>query len=88
MNVLTRDGLIDILKHNIVEVTFLKVNGSERIMRCTLRGEMIPNAPLKNGELMIETKTNSNNNISVWDIEANGWRSFRVENVKNISMGN
>jgi hypothetical protein len=82
----TRDGLIDMLRHNIVTVTFTKVNGDERIMKCTLRGEMIPNAPTQNGELVIEQKAKSNN-VAVWDIEANGWRSFKVENVKNISIG-
>jgi hypothetical protein len=82
----TRDGLIDMLRHNIVTVTFTKVNGDERVMKCTLRGELIPNAPTRNGELVVEQKSTSNN-VSVWDVDANGWRSFRVENVKNISMG-
>ncbi len=86
MTMFTRDGLIDMLRHNIVTVTFTKVNGDERVMKCTLRGELIPNAPTRNGELVVEQKSTSNN-VSVWDIDANGWRSFRVENVKNISMG-
>jgi hypothetical protein len=86
MTMFTRDGLIDMLRHNIVTVTFTKVNGDERVMKCTLRGELIPNAPTRNGELVVEQKSTSNN-VSVWDVDANGWRSFRVENVKNISMG-
>ncbi len=86
MTMFTRDGLIDMLRHNVVTVTFTKVNGDERVMKCTLRGELIPNAPTRNGELVVEQKSTSNN-VSVWDIDANGWRSFRVENVKNISMG-
>jgi hypothetical protein len=86
MTIFTRDGLIDMLRHNIVSVTFTKVNGEERIMRCTLQTNYIPNAPIQNGELVVEGKTTSNN-VSVWDIDANGWRSFRVANVKNISIG-
>jgi hypothetical protein len=82
----TRDGLIDMLRNNVVVVTFTKVNGDERVMHCTLQASHIPNAPSQNGELVIETKTNSNT-VSVWDVNANGWRSFRVENVKSISMG-
>jgi hypothetical protein len=82
----TRDGLIDMLRNNVVVVTFTKVNGDERVMHCTLQASYIPNAPSQNGELVIETKTNSNT-VSVWDVNANGWRSFRVENVKSISMG-
>lgn len=84
----TRDGLIDMLRHNVVVVTFTKTNGTERVMRCTLISEYIPNAPTNNGEIVLEQKTNStSNNVSVWDIESNGWRSFRVSSVKSISMG-
>lgn len=83
--IFTRDGLIDMLRSNIVTVTFTKVNGEERVMTCTLLSEHIPNAPTTNGELVV--KETSSSTVSVWDINANGWRSFRVENVKSISMG-
>lgn len=85
MTMFTRDGLIDLLRHNIVEVTFTKVNGDERVMRCTLQPTHIPNASTRNGELVIERAVSSNN-VSVWDINANGWRSFRVVNVKSVSI--
>ncbi len=86
MTTFTRDGLIDMLRHNIVTVTFTKVNGDERVMKCTLLPEHVPNASTNNGQLVIETKSVSNT-IPVWDLTANGWRSFKVENVKNISIG-
>ena len=86
MTIFTRDGLIDMLRHNVVSVTFTKVNGEERVMRCTLQASYIPNAPTHNGDLVVESK-NSSNNVSAWDIEANGWRSFRVASVKNVSIG-
>lgn len=86
MTIFTRDGLIDLLRHNVVTVTFTKVSGEERVMTCTLQANHIPNAPTQNGELVVETKTTSNN-IAVWDVNANGWRSFRVTNVKNVSVG-
>jgi hypothetical protein len=86
MTIFTRDGLIDMLRHNVVSVTFTKVNGEERVMKCTLRSDLVPNALIQNGELVLEQKQSSNN-VSVWDVDANGWRSFRVANVKNISVG-
>jgi hypothetical protein len=86
MTIFTRDGLIDLLRHNVVTVTFTKVNGEERIMDCTLQANLIPNAPTQNGQLIVEGK-NTSNNISVWDVKANGWRSFRIANVKNVSVG-
>ena len=86
MTIFTRDGLIDLLRHNIVSVTFTKVNGEERVMDCTLQANLIPNAPTQNGELIVEGKSTSNN-IAVWDVKAQGWRSFRIANVKNVSVG-
>lgn len=86
MTMFTREGLVDMLRHNIVTVTFTKVNGDERVMKCTLRSELIPNAPTQNGELVVEQKQTSNN-VSVWDVDASGWRSFRVASVKSISVG-
>lgn len=83
--IFTRDGLIDLLRHNVVSVTFTKVNGDERVMSCTLHPNFIPNAPITNGEVVVKQTTS--NTVSVWDINANGWRSFRIENVKSISMG-
>lgn len=85
MTMFTRDGLIDMLRSNVVTVTFTKINGDERVMTCTLLSEHIPNAPTTNGEVVV--KETSSNTVSVWDINASGWRSFRVENVKSISMG-
>lgn len=86
MTIFTRDGLIDLLRHNVVSVTFTKVNGEERVMVCTLQANLIPNAPTQNGELIVEGKSASNN-IAVWDINAQGWRSFKIANVKNVSVG-
>ena len=85
MTMFTRDGLIDMLRHNIVTVTFTKVNGDERIMTCTLQSDQVPVFATVNGQVVV--KESKNNTISVWDINAQGWRSFRVENVKSISMG-
>lgn len=83
--IVTKENLIDILRNNVVTVTFTKVNGEERTMQCTLIAEYIPNASNSDGKVLLqesETKT-----VAVWDTQANGWRSFRVDSVKNISMG-
>lgn len=83
--IFTKENLVDTLRHNIVKVSFTKIDGTERVMKCTLMSEHIPNAPSSNGELVL--KETASKTLSVWDIEANGWRSFRVENVKSISIG-
>jgi hypothetical protein len=84
--VFTKENLIDVLRNNVVTVTFTKVDGSERIMKCTLRDEFFPAAP-SSGQVVLRDNMGSDNNISVWDTEMSGWRSFRVNSVKSISVG-
>lgn len=75
--------LSELLKNNVMTVTFTKVDGTERTMRCTLLPEYLP-ADTSGKQLLTE---GVRNNLSVWDIEAAGWRSFRVDSVKNIRVG-
>lgn len=84
--VFTKENLIDMLRNNIVTVTFTKVDGSERTMKCTLLGEYVPNGG-SSGQVLLQENSGGDNNISVWDTETQGWRSFRVSSVKSISMG-
>jgi len=83
--IFTKESLVDLLKNNVVTVTFTKVDGSERTMKCTLLGEYVP-APTE-GKVLLQENSGSDSNISVWDTEVNGWRSFRVSNVKSVSVG-
>ena len=83
--IFSKDNLMDMLRNNIVTVTFTKVNGEERIMKCTLLPEYVPNAPTNNGQVLLQESESKA--VSVWDVQANGWRSFRVDSVKSISMG-
>jgi|LWDU01.1.fsa_nt_gi hypothetical protein len=66
------------LSQGLCEVTFTKINGDERVMTCTTDLGAIPegNRPKGTGK---ENKTNTV--VSVWDIKAEGWRSFKSENV-------
>lgn len=76
----TRQDVLNMLNNGVVTVTFTKVNGEERVMNCTLLSEYLPggNAPT----LLQES---AGDNVSVWDTEANGWRSFRISSIKSIS---
>ena len=77
----TRDGLLNDLKSNVLEVHFTKVNGEKRLMRCTLQPEHLPQATdVKHLEEQHQKPENLNI-LAVWDLQAGGWRSFRIENV-------
>lgn len=86
--IFSRDNLVSLLRDNVATITFTKVDGSERVMRCTLLSQYMPSSATNNGEVILEQPRRANsNNVSVWDIDANGWRSFRVSSIKNVSIG-
>lgn len=72
------------LKSNVCEVIFTKVDGTERRMVCTLYESYLP----KQIELEESIQNNSTpkTSISVWDVEKNGWRSFKIENVSSFKV--
>jgi hypothetical protein len=74
-----RELLKEALESNIVEVTFNKVDGTERVMNCTLMEDVIPSKiPTKETK---EPRAVNANVLNVWDIDKRDWRSFRVANV-------
>ena len=76
-----RDELKQMLQENQCEVTFTKVDGSVRVMPCTLKSDLLP---------VIETKTEKAvkkenlDTLSVWCLDKKEWRSFRVANVQTV----
>jgi hypothetical protein len=79
--VIERKDLELLLKENVMEVTFNKVNGDKRVMECTLMPEALP--PAKKDEAITQEKVRKINEevLVVWDTNAKGFRSFRMANV-------
>lgn len=72
-----KDEILELLREGETKVSFMKVNGDRRDMTCTLSGAIVPSPVVKEGA---ETKPERKENPdvqSVWDVNANGWRSFR-----------
>lgn len=77
-----RQWLISLLKEREVKVTFIKKDGSERNMLCTLmEGTIIPYEKKSD-----TVKVRSNESLSVWDVEQQGWRSFRFDSIKQVNF--
>lgn len=70
-------NLTELLRSSIVEVTFTKVDGTERVLKCTLQPQFLPESIEKEG-----IKVKNPDVQSVWSIDDNGWRSFRWDSVK------
>ena len=80
---MTKEEIIELLQSGVYEVTFTKVNGEVRKMPCTLKSELLPVVDNK----LNEGKTRKQNpeNLSVWCIDKNEWRSFKISNVQQIA---
>lgn len=72
-----------VLKEQILNVEFTKADGSIRKMRCSLRPDDLPAVEASKSEA--STKKPSTEVVAVWDLDAQGWRSFRIDSVKSYS---
>src|SRR5210317_1264113 len=84
----TRQELLDLLSDEIVDITFDKLSGDERTMKCTLIPSMLP--PAQRDDKLSQTKVRNLEDkvFVVWaiDIEPNAWRSFRYDRVKRVEL--
>jgi WYL_2, Sm-like SH3 beta-barrel fold len=89
-----KDWLKSVLNDGVVTVTFTKKDGTERVMKCTLDRKIVP-------QIIHETNTDnpidfpktknarvviSDNVLPVYDVEAQGWRSFRWSSVTKVEI--
>jgi len=98
-NVYTKDKLKEVLHQNVCEVTFTKVDGTVRTMPCTLREDLLPSTFSSHPDSLNPNEFNINEGVvskkkpndavlSVWCLDKESWRSFRVENVTKVVIVN
>ena len=75
-----KQWLRGLLQSENVTVTFVKKDGTERVMKCTLKD--IPADKMPKGT----NKKGSEEAIAVYDLDSDGWRSFRFDSVKQIKF--
>ena len=83
---LNRDTVLKDLRENVIEVTFNKVNGDQRLMRCTLKPNLLPESYQKDEGEEKKFHRENENVISAWDIQKGGWRSFRIDSVTYVQV--
>ena len=74
-----RKWLTKLLQDSIVEVTFTKKDGSERIMKCTLKEEYLP-------EIVGAERKKNEESLAVFDLDMEDWRSFRWDSIKQVNF--
>lgn len=81
-----REELINKLKDNICVVSFKKKDGTNRNMKCTLKESIVPKATKDDPLSQKKIRALNEEVVPVWDVEKEGWRSFRVDSVSFIGV--
>ena len=82
----TKADLKNLLDQNVVVVDFTKLNGDKRVMTCTLREDMKPPATKTDTMSQKKDREISDAVVSVWDVNAKGWRSFRYDRINSVNI--
>ena len=80
----SKKQLTERLKKGPLSVTFTKVDGNTRTLICTLEENTISS---NNTAVPMTEQINrreNNNVVAAWDVENKGWRSFRVDSIKEV----
>lgn len=76
------NDMVNKLQNGVVTVTFEKVDGTERVMNCTLLPQYLPEEYRDKAPMLTETAPQT---VSVWDVDVSGWRSFRLDTIKSVA---
>lgn len=79
---MNKEELVSQLREGIVTISFTKADGTERVMRSTLKVDFLP-APFES----TRPKKDNPNVLNVWSVDDVGWRSVIIENIKEITNG-
>ena len=82
----TKADLKNLLDQSVVVVDFTKLNGDKRVMTCTLREDMKPPATKTDTMSQKKVREISDAVVSVWDVNARGWRSFRYDRINSVNI--
>ena len=74
-----------LLHEHDCEITITKVDGTVRTMPCTLREAAMPQRDV---EKFHQTRVYKPETLSVFCLDKNEWRSFRVANVTEVKVLN
>jgi len=86
---ITKQELVDKLQLESVQVKFIKADGSERTMNCTQKMNLIPSEYHPKSNKVAQTDENGNvlssDNITVWDLDKEGWRMFNFNKLLSVN---
>ena len=92
--VIIREWVKSLLQKSTVTVTFVKADGTDREMLCTLNWDFIPSAAITTTVTPVDgivteskkpRKAPDPHSLRVFDLEKQEWRSFRFDRLKKVT---
>jgi hypothetical protein len=80
---MSRDEIAAKLRKSRGTVIFVKADGTDRVMYCTLQKEFLPET-IDVEEYISDRNPVSDEVLAVWDLDKKDWRSFRIDRVQSI----
>lgn len=68
--------IVETLKTQVVEITFNKLDGTERVMNCTLQENVVPTTTGKSRA--------TDKNLVVFDVDKQGWRTIVADRITKV----
>ena len=79
----------DVLHDGVALVEFVKADGTNRVMKCTLsdlHGAKYTSTPIVEAAATDKPKKVNTDTCPVWDVDVGAWRSFRWDRLKRIDF--
>jgi hypothetical protein len=91
---LNETEILNELRKAVLEILFEKVDGTNRLMKCTLQpsyfNKPIPTESERQDRANFlaqgETEPQKVRVIHVWDVDQSGWRSIRLDKIISIQL--
>jgi hypothetical protein len=82
----SKTWLKSLLHERQLKISFIKSDGTERDMVCTLSEDLIPSESMPKGSGSGATRHKSDEAQAVFDLGINEWRSFRWDAIRKIEF--
>lgn len=72
-----------------LSITFIKKDGTERVMKCTLSPSLLPEIVRvekidESGKVIVKARKINEDIQNVYDLDNNAWKSFRLDSITNV----
>lgn len=82
-----RESFVSDLRQNVIEVRFMKLDGTVRIMRATLHSSYLPEDTRTREKINEAVNREQRNDVvTLWEVDAGQWRSIKLDSIISLQL--